>query len=252
MHHQMKKYLLEICCAHIASVHAAKEAGADRTELCDNLWEGGTTPSIGFIKKAVTTGIDCYVLIRPRGGNFIYTNSEFDVMLEDIHWAKEMRAKGIVSGALLANGEIDIEKTLKLIEAADPLPFTFHRAFDLCVDPFSGLQDLIYCGVSTVLSSGQANSALEGLACIQQLEKKAAGQIQIMPGGGINQNNIQDFLYKTECRAFHLSAKTWVAQSKNPQKPPMNGSTSIPEDGIYQSSSEEIQKIKNILNQYEI
>jgi copper homeostasis protein len=242
--------MLEICCANIASALNAQAAGADRIELCDNLWEGGTTPSFGMLKVLrQELKIQIFVLIRPRGGDFLYSDAEFNVMLEDIFLAKELGADGIVSGILKGDGTVDCDRTIALIEAASPLPFTFHRAFDCCRDLNEALDDIIFCGAKRILTSGGKNSVPEGIEILSALNKKAAARIIIMPGGGINSENIKTIKEKTGCSEFHLSAKKLSKSEMGYHKEGlfMNGSRDIQEDGIFISDAAVIAEIKKQL-----
>ena len=242
--------MLEICCANIASALNAQAAGADRIELCDNLWEGGTTPSFGMLKVLrQELKIQIFVLIRPRGGDFLYSDAEFQVMLQDIYLAKEMGADGIVSGILKADGTVDCDRTTALIEAASPLPFTFHRAFDCCLNLNEALEDIIFCGAKRILTSGGKNSVAEGIELLTALNKQAAGRIIILPGGGINSQNIQSIKEKTGCSEFHLSAKKLSKSDMLYYKTGlfMNGSREIPEDSIFISYRDTIAEIKKQL-----
>jgi copper homeostasis protein len=242
--------MLEICCANIASALNAQAGGADRIELCDNLWEGGTTPSFGMLKVLrQELKIQIFVLIRPRGGDFLYSDAEFKVMLQDIYLAKELGADGIVSGILKADGTVDCDRTTALIEAASPLPFTFHRAFDCCRDLNEALEDIIFCGAKRILTSGGKNSVAEGIEQLKELNKQAAGRIIILPGGGINSQNIQSIKEKTGCTEFHLSAKKLSKSDMLYHKPSlfMNGSREIPEDSIFISDRDTIAEIKKQL-----
>jgi len=242
--------MLEICCANIASALNAQAGGADRIELCDNLWEGGTTPSFGMFKVLrQELKIQIFVLIRPRGGDFLYSDAEFKVMLQDIYLAKELGADGIVSGILKADGTVDCDRTTALIEAASPLPFTFHRAFDCSRDLNEALEDIIFCGAKRILTSGGKNSVAEGIELLKELNKQAAGRIIILPGGGINSQNIQSIKEKTGCTEFHLSAKKLSKSDMLYHKPGlfMNGSREIPEDSIFISDRDTIAEIKKQL-----
>ena len=202
------KITFEISIDSVQSALNAEKAGANRVELCASLIEGGTTPSIGMI-KTVRSSIDIlmFVIIRPRGGDFLYSKEEFDVMCNDILEAKKNGADGIVSGALTENGDIDIEKTRKMIELAYPLPFTFHRAFDMCRDPHEALEQLISLKAARILTSGQRNSAEEGIPLLKELVKKADDRITIMPGAGVNINNIIPLITETKASEFHFSGK---------------------------------------------
>ena len=223
------KYTLEICSNSTQSALNAQEAGAKRVELCANLWESGTTPSYGSIKKArEVLDIELFVLIRPRGGDFIYSDIEFDILKEDIIACKELGVDGIVSGVLNADNTIDIERTKELIELSKPLPFTFHRAFDITPDLFQSLEELISLKADRVLTSGGMDSAVSAVEVISKLNKIAEGKIGILPGGGIDETNIQD-LFTTGCSEFHLTGNE-VCRSKAPKVSlKLNGTESIPE-----------------------
>lgn len=199
---------LEICIDSVQSALAAQAGGASRVELCDNLLVGGTTPSYGMLKqviKAINIGV--HVLIRPRGGDFCYTEAEIDVMLADIEIAKELGAAGVVIGALQPDGSIDMQVARRLIAAAGPLIVTWHRSFDLARDPKQALEQIISLGCSYLLTSGQEQSAIAGKALIAALVKQAAGRIVIMPGGGINPDNIAGLRDATGAQEFHSSGR---------------------------------------------
>ncbi len=203
-------YTLEIACDSLQSALYAQEAGATRIELCDNLAQGGITPSIGKIKLAKELlNIPVFVLIRPRKADFLYSDLEFRLMLENIAAVKKAGADGIVSGVLLANGKIDIVRTKALMEAAQSLSFTFHRAFDMCENADFALEQLIELGVDTVLTSGQAANVVDGKAQLARLVQQAQGRIQIMAGGGLRPHNVASIL-ETGARALHSSAKSKV------------------------------------------
>jgi len=202
------KFSLEICVDSIESALNAQEAGAHRVELCNNLSEGGTTPGIGTISSArnnLTIGLN--VLIRPRSGDFLYSDVEYDIMRRDIDACGEIGVDGIVLGILEKSGDIDIERTANLIESARPMSVTFHRAFDMCNDQYISLEDLIACGVDRILTSGQKNKAEEGIELISKLIEKAGERIIIMPGSGINLSNIDIIARKTGAREFHLTGR---------------------------------------------
>jgi len=197
----------EICVDSCDGVRAARDAGADRVELCANLLEGGTTPSLGAIRKARTiSGIGLHVIIRPRGGDFFYSADECEEMETDILAAKEQGADGVVFGLLLPDGRIDAERCRRLIEAARPMVVTFHRAFDMAADPFAALEDLIALGVERLLTSGQEESVLEGLSLITSLNQQAGDRIIVMPGGGITPRNIERIVRESGVREIHFAA----------------------------------------------
>ncbi len=199
--------IVEIACGNLESVVNAHKAGADRIELCVALEVGGLTPSFGFIKKAISIFKEnVFVLIRPREGDFVYSDEELELMLDDIHLVREMGVGGIVSGALHSNNKIDLEKTKLLIEASGKLAFTFHRAFDLIPDPISGMQSLEELGVKRILTSGQKENALAGKELLRSLNERA-NKISILAGAGINPNNVVEIATYTGVKEVHLSAK---------------------------------------------
>jgi copper homeostasis protein len=202
------KSILEIAVFNPEAALIADKAGAGRIELCSSYAEGGITPSYGAITE-VKRLVKCpvYVMIRPRGGNFHYSAEEIEVMKTDILQCKNLGADGVVFGCLDKDFLVDEPLTKMLAELADPLPVTFHRAFDLCHDPLAGMETLIRCGVKRILTSGQRSSAADGIELIIALNKKADGRITIMPGAGINPGNISMIAKESGCTEFHASAK---------------------------------------------
>jgi len=198
--------LVEACVDSIESALAAAAGGAHRIELCANLVEGGTTPSAGTLALCrMRLRIPIFVLVRPRGGDFLYSAAELAVMLEDIRRAKDAGAHGVVVGMLQADGAIDVERTRQLIAAARPLQVTFHRAFDVCRDAGEALETLIGLGVERVLSSGQAATAPQGADVIARLVRRAAGRIGVLPGGGITADNVEALVRNTGVAEVHLT-----------------------------------------------
>lgn len=191
----------------VAGVRAALEAGADRVELCADLFEGGITPSRGMIGQARrVAGIGLHVIIRPRGGDFVFDHDETEVMLADIEGARAEGADGVVIGALLPDGTVDIPLAAKLIEAAGPLAVTFHRAFDMTADPAASLEVLIGLGVSRVLTSGQEATVLDGAPLIRALIEQAGDRVIIMPGGGVTLRNAARIVAELAPRELHFAA----------------------------------------------
>jgi copper homeostasis protein len=197
----------EICVDSIAGVRAAERAGAARVELCAGLIEGGITPSLGMI-EAATRGarVGVQVIIRPRGGDFVYSPAELEVMERDIAAAKRAGATGVVIGLLTPDGLVDVEQTRRLVELARPLAVTFHRAIDMSVDAMAALDRLIELGIERVLTSGQEATALEGSAVIAALRRRAAGRIIVMPGGGITERTVGRVLAETGVTEVHFAA----------------------------------------------
>ena len=203
----MTRLVAEICIDSVEGAVAAAEAGADRVELCANLLEGGTTPSLGLMETTIARAkLPVQVMIRPRGGDFLYSEIEVEMMLRDIAAAKTARAGGVVFGCLTPDGQIDGTLTRRLIAAARPLSVTFHRAFDVARDPAEALQTLIGLGVDRLLTSGQAPNALEGAPLIRRLIELAAGRLIVMPGGGITARNVARIVQETRAGEIHFAA----------------------------------------------
>jgi copper homeostasis protein len=186
--------LLEICTNSYQSAKNAQEAGAHRIELCQELSVGGITPSYGLLKQVIENlEIPVFVLIRPRGGNFVYSEVEFEIMKSDIQLCKDLGCQGIVSGVLNADNSIDISRTRELVELSKPLAFTFHRAFDEVLNPKQALEQLIGLGVDRVLTSGQEATAELGIALLQELNEISKSRITILAGAGISAENALTF-----------------------------------------------------------
>jgi len=243
-------FKLEICVDSMGSAVNAQAAGADRVELCDNLAEGGTTPSMGMILSArKNLSIGLHVIIRPRGGDFLYSAQEFEIMFKDIEICRESGVDGVVTGLLKADGTIDVERTKYLAESATPMAVTFHRAFDLCSDPAKGMEDIILTGATRILTSGQMNFAMEGAELINRLVRMAGERIIIMPGSGLDESNIAKIAELTAAKEFHLTGRK-VADSKmifRRDGIPMGGFPDIPVYSRKVADTEKIMKIINIL-----
>ncbi|GAA2431939.1 copper homeostasis protein CutC [Actinomadura vinacea] len=223
----------EICIDSVAGALAAERAGAHRVELCAALFEGGLTPSLGTIRATLSavSSIRVHVIIRPRGGDFIFDEHEVAAMEHDVALAREAGAHGMVIGALTAAGGIDRPVTERLIAAAGGLPVTFHRAFDMAADPFAALETLVDLGVHRVLTSGQEVSVLEGAPLIAELVRRAGERIAVMPGGGITERNVARVVEATGAREIHfaaLSEEASPAVHRNPH-PFMGGELRRPE-----------------------
>ena len=216
----MTGLLSEICIDSVDGAIAAEQAGAHRVELCANLLEGGTTPSLGLMETAIArTKLPVQVMIRPRGGDFLYSDIEIQIMLRDIAAAKAARAGGVVFGCLTADGRVDAKLTEKLIIAARPLSVTFHRAFDVSRDPIEALQTLIGLGVDRLLTSGQEPNVLEGAPLIRRLIGLAAGRLIVMPGGGITARNVARILSETGAGEIHFAALSEAASGMAHRNP---------------------------------
>jgi copper homeostasis protein len=202
------KFKLEICVDNIVSTIIAQESGADRIELCGSLPEGGTTPGLGTIRtirEKISIGL--HVIIRPRGGDFLYSNSEYEIMKRDIEICGENGANGVVLGILLPDGNIDIDRTARLIELSRPMSATFHRAYDLTDDPVKNLEGVISTHADRLLTSGLRNKAEDGLDLISKLVEIADERIIIMPGSGIGESNIRLIANKSKASEFHLTGR---------------------------------------------
>ena len=203
----MQTHKLEIACFNLESALIAQQGGADRIELCDNFSAGGTTPNYGTFETArKLISIDLFVMVRPRGGNFIYSTAEFEQMKMDILYFKKMNTDGFVFGILNEDETIDKKRNIELIKLAHPLPCSFHRAFDKAADSTQALEDIIECGFQTLLTSGHPISAIEGLEQLSELIKYSNGRIMIMPGGGVRSSNISILKNKVNTSFYHSSA----------------------------------------------
>lgn len=212
-----EEFKFEICANSVESCLAAQEGGADRVELCAGIPEGGTTPSYGEIKLArkLLTKTKLHVIIRPRGGDFLYTPLELERMEEDIRICRELGVDGVVFGCLTEEGEIDREANRRLVELARPMSVTFHRAFDRTADPMKALEDIISLGCNRILTSGQQPKAINGISLLAQLEKKLKEYplppIQLLAGSGVNEENIRQIFDATGIHEYHFSARVNVA-----------------------------------------
>ena len=216
---------LEIIGFNIESCMAAQDAGADRIELCASPGEGGTTPSYAFIKEArKKLNIDLYVMIRPRGGDFLYTNEEFEIMKNDVMACKQLGCDGIVTGILMEDGKVDKERCKELLEYAYPLEATFHRAFDRVADPYEAMEDIIDLGFERILTSGLVPKAIDGKETLSALIKKSAERIIIMPGSGVNASNIISIAKSTGAKEFHSSASYYAESNMKYHNSLMNES----------------------------
>ncbi len=200
--------LLEIAAFNLQSAILAANAGANRIELCENAHEGGTTASYGTLKLAKEKiAVPVFPIIRPRGGDFLYTAEEFDIMWKDIQLCKELGYEGVVVGLLNADGTVDTKRTAQLAELAYPLDVTFHRAFDRAIDAMQALEDIIHCGCTRILTSGQVPNAFDGKDLIKRLVQVADNRITIMPGSGVRSNNIGTLAGYTGATEMHSSAR---------------------------------------------
>ncbi|MGN0214552.1 MAG: copper homeostasis protein CutC [Muribaculaceae bacterium] len=205
-----KHYVLEVCAGDIDSAVNACAGGAERIELCSALSEGGITPSCGLVAESLMLGMRVHVLIRPRGGDFLYNDDEVKTMVCDIKALRQLGADGVVIGALTAEGDIDLEACRRMIDAAQGMSVTFHRAFDRCRCAEEALEQIIALGCNRLLTSGQAATAFEGTEMIKRLVNQAAGRLVVMPGCGVNAHNAAEILRQTGATEIHASASVNV------------------------------------------
>lgn len=201
--------ILEVCCGDLESAQAAARGGAQRVELCSALSADGLTPSLGLIEAVrQIPDLRLHVLIRPREGDFVYTDAEFEIMRDDILMAKQLGADGVVIGALTAESDIDVKRCKKLVEAAEGMQVTFHRAFDQCRHPQEALEQIIAMGCTRLLTSGQACSAQAGIPLLKQLVEQAGSRLILLPGVGVNQHNARTILDSTGAQEIHGSLRS--------------------------------------------
>ncbi len=200
--------VVEISVDSLESAIAAEQGGAQRVELCSALREGGLTPSLGLIRAVrASVALDLYILIRPRSGDFLYTDEEFRIMQEDVRIAAQEGADGVVLGILTADGDVDVERTRRLVDVARPMETTFHRAFDMARDLEGALEDVNRCGATRILTSGGMGNALLGRERLEALHRAAKGRLAVMAGGGVRPANVAELAQATGVSQFHSSMR---------------------------------------------
>lgn len=249
----MINFQFEICTNSVESCIAAQEGGANRVELCAGIPEGGTTPSYGEIATAreVLTRTKLHVIIRPRGGDFLYSPIEIKTMLKDIEIARRLGADGVVFGCLTAEGEVDMAVMQELMKASEGLSVTFHRAFDVCRDAGKALEQIIGLGCHRILTSGQQANAEAGIPLLKELQQQAAGRIVLLAGCGVNENNIRRIAEETGIREFHFSARESIKsgmQYKN-EAVSMGGTVHIDEYERNVTTAERVRKTIHAMNE---
>ena len=201
------EYFLESCCTDVEQIRCAQEAGARRIELCENLAVGGVTPAAELLKAAISVAkVPVNVLVRPRGGDFVFSAAEADTMLRDIELCREAGAAAVVIGALDSRGDVDMPLMRRLCDAASGMSVTFHRAFDVCADPLAAFEDVLALGCDRLLTSGHESDAFKGRFFIAELVERAAGRIIVMPGCGVRRSNIARIAADTGAVEFHASS----------------------------------------------
>lgn len=243
------RYTLECCVDSTASAVHAKNGGADRLELCSNLVIGGTTPTLSLFRQIrETVDIRIHVLLRPRFGDFLYSEQEQELILKEIDLFREAGADGIVIGCLKADGSLDCEAMKRLIDHSGTMSITLHRAFDMCRDPFHTLEEAISMGIHSILTSGCQPSCLQGIDLLRQLEQKANGALQIMAGAGVNENAVRRLLDETNLTAFHMSGKKIVESQMNFRNPHVSmGIPGMSEYEIWETDPEAIAAVRELL-----
>ncbi len=234
---------LEIAVFSVEAALEAIKAGAHRIEFCENPLEGGTTPSFGSLATLIAlTSKAIFPIIRPRGGDFFYTEYEFNSMRSDILMARKLNYPGIVLGLLNADGTIDTARTKRLVDLASPMEVTFHRAFDRCKDPFKALEDIIATGCKRILTSGQVPNAADALPLLKKLIEQAGDRIIIMPGSGVRSNNIKEIITATGAKEIHSSARKMQVSQMQYTKDSMQ--ENLQATGV---DTEEIKKMLSVL-----
>lgn len=237
---------LEIIGFTIESCISAQEGGAARIELCANPEEGGTTPCYGFIKMArEKLHIDLYVMIRPRGGDFLFSDDEFEIMKNDISVCKELGCDGIVTGILTKDGKVDKKRCKELIDLAYPLEATFHRAFDRVANPIEALEDIIDLGFERILTSGLKPKAIENTHLLSQLIQQSGDRIVIMPGSGVTSQNIISIAESTDAKEFHSSASVFTESKMEFTNTDLNETLKY-----VAVNKEEVKKMSGLLDEY--
>lgn len=254
MEKDRKTYILEACVDSVESAIAAERGGADRLELCANLVIGGTTPGISLFRQVQKhCSLPIFVLIRPRYGDFLYTKKEIQMMEEDIRWFKDHGADGIVTGCLCADGSLDREQMNRFRQAAPEIPMTLHRAFDLCREPDKTLETAVNLGITSILTSGQAENCLKGKSLLRSLVRQAENRIHILVGGGVCAETIAPLLAETGARHFHMSGKILLDSQmlyRNEQVP--MGIPGISEYTLLRTDEEQIRRAKAVLSQQDL
>jgi copper homeostasis protein len=241
--------VIEICIDAVDSALAAQNGGAQRVELCSNLLEGGVTPSAGLVtivRKKISIGLQ--VIVRPRGGDFCYNEDEFDTMKQDIVTAKSCGADGIAVGLLNLDGTVDIPRTTELVELSNPLPVTFHRAFDVSTDLSKSLEDVITTGAKRILTSGGEPSALKGAESLAKLVRQSAGRIIILAAGSIKGSNAREIVEKTGVQEVHAGLRTVISgRMKQSNKNISPGVSGMDESQRFVVLEENVKKLKQAL-----
>ena len=245
------KFLLECATDSVESALAAAKGGADRLELCANLIIGGTTPTLALYDEVRShSDIPLFILIRPRFGDFLYSDYEANVICREIEMFQKAGAEGVVIGSLNKDGSLNAEHMKRFIDSAKDMSVTLHRAFDMCADPFETLKQAKELGVNTILTSGQAPSSLEGIDLYEKLIEKANGEISILAGGGIKASTIEKLLKQTSLTAFHMSGKIVVESGMEFRNPAVSmGLPGISEYNIWLTDENNVREARRVLDE---
>lgn len=246
----MEKYILECCVDSVESAIEAEKGGSNRLELCANLIIGGTSPSLALFKKVKEkTNIKINVLLRPRFGDFLYSDYEFEILKEEVKQFKEAGADGVVIGCLKSDGTIDSSKMEELIALAEGMHITMHRAFDMTENPYEALREAKRLGVNTILTSGQKSTALEGKELIKALIEEAGEDLEILVGSGVNAEVIKEFLYESKAWAFHMSGKeTLISKMDYRNSKVSMGLPMMSEYEIWKTDYKKVQAAKAVID----
>ena len=246
----LKDFILECCVDSVESALEAQKGGANRIELCSALVIGGLTPSAALFEK-VKEAVDLkvHVLLRPRFGDFCYTDYEHDIIKEEVKMFRQLGAEGVVIGSLHSDGSLNKEQMKELIEEAGDMSVTLHRAFDMCMNPLETLSDAKELGINTILTSGQKNSCIDGVNLLAELVEKSDDSIDIMIGGGVDSSVIRELYQKTGATSYHMSGKITLESEMKYRKHDVNmGVASLSEYEIWRTSSERVEEAKMVLN----
>lgn len=247
----MKKYTLEVCADSVESAMEAAKGGAHRLELCANLVIGGTTPDRALFEKVrEAVDIKIHVLVRPRYGDFLYTEHEFGLIARNVEYYRELGADGVVVGCLLPDGSLDTERMKRLRELAGPMHMTLHRAFDMCRSPYEALEQARGLGIQTILTSGQENCCMEGRGLIAGLVRESGGEVEIMAGGGVDAEVIRHMLPATGAASYHMSGKTIVESTMVYRKAGVSmGLPGLGEYQILRTSEGKVRAARRVLEE---
>lgn len=245
----MKNYTLEVCADSVESVLAAESGGATRIELCQNLVIGGTTPDASLFKEIRKYSDICiHILVRPRYGDFLYSDYEYNIMQDEIRMFRELGAQGVVIGMLRSDGHLDMERMKGLKEAAGDMSVTLHRAFDVCADPMEAMEQAVELGIHTILTSGQKENCTQGADLLAELQKKSNGRIVIQAGAGVDAEAVRLLYPKTGIQAYHMSGKKVMDSAMEYRKEGVSmGLPSISEYELMRTDEAKVREVKELL-----